>query len=148
MSQRAENLGTLPDAFLESRIAGGEARVCVVSHRHNKGLGPAFNRGVDAVLAAGADVIVTPDGDGQHPPEEMPRLLAPLLGGRAEFVTATRFGLPARGARWRPCCTTRSSSTASPSDGQSRASQRRPVALLSCPRGSARRPVHGGHWAA
>jgi glycosyltransferase involved in cell wall biosynthesis len=79
------------DRTREIALASGAS---VVSHPHNKGLGPAFNRGVDAALSAGADVIVTLDGDGQHPPEEIPRLLAPLLRGEAEFVTATRFSRP------------------------------------------------------
>jgi glycosyltransferase involved in cell wall biosynthesis len=67
----------------------------VVSHPTNKGLGAAFATGIDAGLLGEADIIVSLDGDGQHPPEEIPRLLAPLLQGRAEFVTASRFGDPA-----------------------------------------------------
>lgn len=66
----------------------------VVSHSRNKGLGATFASGIDAALLAGADIIVTLDGDGQHPPEYIPQLLAPILAGRAEFVTATRFAHP------------------------------------------------------
>jgi glycosyltransferase involved in cell wall biosynthesis len=67
----------------------------VVSHPQNKGLGAAFATGIDAALGAGADIIVTLDGDGQHPPEAIPQLIAPLLARRAEFATATRFSDPA-----------------------------------------------------
>lgn len=66
----------------------------VLSHGRNKGLAPAFATGIDAALMAGADVIVTIDGDGQHPPERIPFLLAPIARGEAEFVTATRFASP------------------------------------------------------
>lgn len=66
----------------------------VLSHFGNKGLAAAFATGVDAALRAGADIIVTLDGDGQHPPEYIPQLLAPILQGKAEFVTATRFACP------------------------------------------------------
>ena len=67
----------------------------VVSHGRNRGLGAAFATGIDAVLRAGADIIVSLDGDGQHPPEAIPQLIAPLLSGEADFATATRFSDPA-----------------------------------------------------
>jgi len=35
------------------------------------------------------------DGDGQFSPGDIPRLIAPILEGRAEFVTCTRFRDPA-----------------------------------------------------
>jgi glycosyltransferase involved in cell wall biosynthesis len=67
----------------------------VVSHPENKGLGATFATGIDAALRAGADIIVSLDGDGQHPPEAIPQLIAPLLEGRTDFATATRFADPA-----------------------------------------------------
>ena len=66
----------------------------VLSHAGNRGLAAAFASGIDAALLAGADIVVTLDGDGQHPPEYIPQLVAPILQGKAEFVTATRFGHP------------------------------------------------------
>jgi glycosyltransferase involved in cell wall biosynthesis len=66
----------------------------VVSHARNRGLGAAFATGIDAALRSGADVIVSLDGDGQHPPEAIPVLIAPLLTGEADFATATRFSDP------------------------------------------------------
>jgi glycosyltransferase involved in cell wall biosynthesis len=67
----------------------------VVSHPENRGLGAAFATGIHAALRAGADIIVSLDGDGQHPPEAIPQLIAPLLEERTDFATATRFGDPA-----------------------------------------------------
>jgi hypothetical protein len=66
----------------------------VVSHPENKGLGAAFATGIDAALRAGADIIVSLDADGQHPPEAIAQLIAPLLAGNADFVTGTRFADP------------------------------------------------------
>jgi glycosyltransferase involved in cell wall biosynthesis len=66
----------------------------VVSHARNRGLGAAFATGIDAALRAGADIIVSLDGDGQHPPEAIGVLIAPLLTGEADFATATRFSDP------------------------------------------------------
>jgi glycosyltransferase involved in cell wall biosynthesis len=67
----------------------------VVSHAGNKGLGAAFATGIDAALRSGADIIVSLDADGQHPPEAIPVLIAPLLAGKADFATVTRFSDPA-----------------------------------------------------
>lgn len=41
-------------------------------------------------MARGAAVIVTLDADGQHPPEEIPRLVAPIAEGRADLVLGAR----------------------------------------------------------
>src|SRR6187431_1725035 len=38
----------------------------IVRHRRNRGLAAAFRSGLDAALAAGADIIVNTDGDGQY----------------------------------------------------------------------------------
>src|SRR5206468_1714322 len=43
-----------------------------------------------AALAAGAEVIVTLDADGQHPPEQIPHLVVPIAEGRADLVLGAR----------------------------------------------------------
>jgi dolichol-phosphate mannosyltransferase len=50
----------------------------VLANRKNAGQSRAIMSGV---LAARAPIIATLDGDGQNPPEELPRLVAPLLAG-------------------------------------------------------------------
>jgi glycosyltransferase involved in cell wall biosynthesis len=77
-----------------TRRVGLEHGAHVVTHTTNLGLGRAFASGIDAALCRGADVIVNLDADGQHPPEEISKLIAPILEGRADFVTATRFADP------------------------------------------------------
>lgn len=67
----------------------GDARV--VSHPENRGVGAAFATGIEAALEAGADLIVNMDGDGQFDPAGIPELIQPILEGRADFVTCTRF---------------------------------------------------------
>src|SRR5687767_4540313 len=62
----------------------------VVRHVGNKGLAQAFRSGIDACLRLGADVIVNTDGDNQYPQDEIPRLIEPILAGRAEMVVADR----------------------------------------------------------
>lgn len=73
-----------------ARIA--EERGAVVrGHPNNMGLGVAFHTGLEAALERGADVIVNLDGDGQFNPDDIRQLIAPVVEGRADFVTASRF---------------------------------------------------------
>jgi glycosyltransferase involved in cell wall biosynthesis len=50
--------------------------------------------GYRAALAAGADVVVKVDGDGQMDPTEIPRLVRPILAGRADYTKGNRFFNP------------------------------------------------------
>jgi len=70
------------------------AGATVVSLGRNRGLGRAFAAGIEAGLKAGADLIVNMDADGQFDPAAIPDLIGPLLQGRAEFATCTRFAWP------------------------------------------------------
>ncbi len=72
---------------------GEEARrtgSIVLIHRRNAGKGAALATGIAAALEGGADVIVTLDGDGQHPPEAIPRLVAPVAEGEADIALGAR----------------------------------------------------------
>jgi len=66
------------------------AGVTVLRHVTNRGKGAALATGIAAAVAGGADVIVTLDADGQHPPSEIPRLLAPIVAGQADLVLGAR----------------------------------------------------------
>ena len=68
-----------------------EAGAEVVSHPRSQGAGAATRTGFETALKHGADIVVTIDGDGQHNPEEIPRLLAPILKGQADLVIGSRF---------------------------------------------------------
>ena len=64
----------------------------LVQHVNSGGQSAAVHSGV---LAATARVICTLDGDGQNPPEELPKLAAPLLAdqtGRIGLVAGQRVG--------------------------------------------------------
>ncbi len=75
-------------------LAAGAA---VASHEANLGKGRALATGLDAAAAlAGLAWAVTIDADGQHPPEEIPRLLEPLERGAADLVVGARRRDPAR----------------------------------------------------
>ena len=72
----------------------GDARVTVIKHDANKGVGGAVVTGYRASLEAGATVVVKLDGDGQADPALIPLLVAPLLRGRCDYVKGNRFFNP------------------------------------------------------
>jgi glycosyltransferase involved in cell wall biosynthesis len=61
-----------------------------VTHPRNRGKGAALRDGIREATARDASVLVTIDADGQHPPEEIPRLLRPIEEGRADLVLGAR----------------------------------------------------------
>jgi glycosyltransferase involved in cell wall biosynthesis len=67
------------------------AGATVVSHPFNQGVGKAFNTGLAAALEMGADVMVNIDADGQFSPTDIPLLIAPIVEGKADFVSGDRF---------------------------------------------------------
>lgn len=67
----------------------------VVSHPQNRGVGAAFRTGIAKSTELNADIVVTIDADGQFNPADIPGLIAPIVKGDADFVTASRFMDPA-----------------------------------------------------
>lgn len=67
------------------------AGAIVISHPRNMGVGSAFATGVEKALSLGADIVVTLDADGQFKPSDIPRLIQPIIEGKADFVTGSRF---------------------------------------------------------
>jgi len=63
-------------------------RVKVLRHHENRGYGSAILNGFQH---ASGDIIITLDSDGQHNPEEIPRLIAPIMAGEADVVVGSRY---------------------------------------------------------
>jgi glycosyltransferase involved in cell wall biosynthesis len=68
-----------------------EAGATVLRHPQNSGVGVAFQTMVRHALAVRADLLVTLDGDGQFNPEDIAKLIAPIVEGKALVCTASRF---------------------------------------------------------
>jgi glycosyltransferase involved in cell wall biosynthesis len=66
----------------------------IVSHGVNRGLGRAFQTGMDSALGMGADLVVNIDADGQFNPRDIGKLIGPILAGKADVVTCSRFKDP------------------------------------------------------
>lgn len=81
--------GSDDDTAANARAAGAK----VVRHERNRGKGCAIATGLRWACEGEYDVAVTLDGDGQHNPGEIPRLLE-RLGRGADIVIGCRMNRP------------------------------------------------------
>ena len=63
----------------------------VIKHERNLGYGAALKSLMQSARLFNADVLVTIDGDGQHDPLEIPRLIEPIVNGKCDVVVGSRF---------------------------------------------------------
>jgi len=71
-------------------IAKGK-NVVVITHAKNQGVGKSFQDGLEKAIELKVDLLVTIDADGQFDPREIGKLIAPIIEGKADFVTGSRF---------------------------------------------------------
>ncbi len=62
----------------------------VVHMKRNSGLAKVFMAGLDACLRLDADIIVNTDADNQYCAADIPKLVEPILAGRADYVIGAR----------------------------------------------------------
>jgi len=63
----------------------------VLRHPFNLGYGAALQSGYRYALWSGAELLVQMDADGQHPPSEIPVLVAPVEADELDVVVGSRF---------------------------------------------------------
>ena len=82
-----------PDATadLVSASAKKDERITLVRHPSNQGVGGAMLTGYRKALELGAQLVVKIDGDGQMDMTYLPRLLQPLIEGKADYTKGNRF---------------------------------------------------------
>ena len=68
-----------------------ELPVRLVRHATNTGKGESIIDGIKLALGQGAEYIVTLDGDGQHKPEDIPRLLAVTRSQPGKIIVGSRM---------------------------------------------------------
>ncbi len=83
--------GSKDNTYLEAKKIEG---VIALRHKINRGKGAATKTGIEAAKLLGADIIVTIDGDGQHNPEDIKKLIEPILSEKKDVVLGTRLKNP------------------------------------------------------
>ncbi|MCP4326899.1 MAG: glycosyltransferase family 2 protein [Alphaproteobacteria bacterium] len=80
--------GSIDDTRAAAEAAGADE---VVSHRRQSGVGAAVRTALTVARDRGADIVVKLDADGQHDPNDIPALIAPILGDSADVVYGSRI---------------------------------------------------------
>ena len=78
-------------AAVVERRARQERRIQLIRHEQNGGVGAAMVTGFRKALGLRCDIVVKIDGDGQMPLAVLPKLVAPLIDGEADYVKGNRF---------------------------------------------------------
>lgn len=82
----------IDDASTDTTAEVAEAHgATVLRLPFNVGIGGAVQTGFRYALAQDYDIAVRLDGDGQHDPGELPKLLGPIERGEADLVIGSRF---------------------------------------------------------
>ena len=81
------NDGSIDDTKEVALKAGAR----VIDHAVNLGYGAAISSCLKAGVHSQAEIIITLDADLQHNPEEIPLLIKPIVEGKADIVTGSRF---------------------------------------------------------
>lgn len=87
---------------IADRLAAADPRVAVRHNGPKYGLGRAYLAGFRTALAADADLVVEMDCDFSHDPEDLPRLLAPVIAGNADVALGSRYVEGGAIADWGP----------------------------------------------
>jgi glycosyltransferase involved in cell wall biosynthesis len=91
-SEPSPDVVVVDDASTDETAAIARARgATVLRLPFNVGIGGAVQAGFRYALQEGYDIAVRLDGDGQHDAGELPKLLAPIERGEADFVVGSRF---------------------------------------------------------
>jgi len=81
------NDGSSDNTQSEVRRAG----IPVINHVINRGLGAAIRTGIEYARKKKAAIMVTFDGDGQHDPSDIEKIIRPVFQKKADLVIGSRF---------------------------------------------------------
>lgn len=75
-------------ATIAKKVAKKKKNVKVISYSPNEGKGNAVRKGLDK---ATGDILLVLDADMTVRPEDLPKMLKPIMSGKADFVNGTRL---------------------------------------------------------
>ncbi|HEX3033370.1 MAG TPA: glycosyltransferase family 2 protein [Bacillota bacterium] len=81
------NDGSQDNTEKEAALAGAK----VITHSCNLGKGAALSTALSYLRSRDFSVMVLLDGDGQHAPEDIEQVIAPVLAGKADLVIGSRY---------------------------------------------------------
>lgn len=79
--------GSKDRTFEIAKLAGAE----VIRHPKNMGKGLALRTGFEHAGKNGCKIVLTMDTDGQHDPDDIQKLILPILNGEADIVNGSRY---------------------------------------------------------
>jgi glycosyltransferase involved in cell wall biosynthesis len=79
--------GSTDRTYEIAKLAGAE----VIRHPKNMGKGMALRTGFEHAGKNGCKVVITMDTDGQHDPDDIQKLISPILNGEADVVNGSRY---------------------------------------------------------
>lgn len=68
-----------------------DAGAYVVKKYGKRGYGATLKVGMNEAIFSGCDIVVTLDGDGQHDPKDIFKVIKPIENGEADIVIGSRF---------------------------------------------------------
>ncbi len=90
--ESVETMLVVDDGSTDSTASFAEsAGATVLKSPGNRGVGAAIRSGIDYAIENGYTVVVIVSGGGKTPPEQIPRLLEPIINGEADLVQGSRY---------------------------------------------------------
>ncbi len=83
--------GSKDNTFRKAKEING---VTALKHKLNRGKGAATRTGIEAAKLLGDDIIVTMDGDGQHDPKDIEKLVKPIIENKKDVILGSRLKNP------------------------------------------------------
>ena len=104
--QKIAKIGSITTLIVDDGSIDNTAKIArqqkikVIRHLINRGLGATLATGFRFARSNNFDIMVTLDADGQHDPQDIKRLIKPLVKNQADVVIGSRL-LQANGMPWK-----------------------------------------------